>query len=511
MRAATSSWFMYAMVSIWIIVSMWMNIGCANIVPPSGGRMDTIPPKLLRMTPADSSLQIRPKRIELTFDKYMVVGDVAKDMTISPLLPINPMVTAQMKKVFIDIQDTMLEANTTYVISLGNTLKDNREGTAAAPITISFSTGDYFDSLTLKGTAYNAATGLPDTGYTAVLYPTTDFIDSTILRKQPLYVTKVDGNGHFEFKFLPNRAFHLFVWKDIDDSKTYTPGKDFIGFMSATVTPTITADTTYSIAVFKEDIPEDEDMDEEEEDASTGLSRRNALRGRNTISFKADEWYRVMVDTVQKEKGSQTLTKPITIHLNKQIKGIDSGKIFLSLDRNGTEIEAISRIEQHDSVLYIYTEWSPESLYTLRLMKGWATDSTGVEAMPGKYLFTTMKKEDYSDLQLQFPLEYVNSGYVYRLEKGKDTIAQAPITDSIMQHLLLEPGEYNWVVIKDDNQDSAWTTGNYLKNIQPEKAWTNNSVLTLRAGWQHQEKFSIKTRTSGIRDRQGARNNENDK
>jgi hypothetical protein len=42
--------------------------GCANIVPPSGGPKDSLPPYLVAAKPHDSSLNIQPKELLMTFN-----------------------------------------------------------------------------------------------------------------------------------------------------------------------------------------------------------------------------------------------------------------------------------------------------------------------------------------------------------------------------------------------------------------------------------------------------------
>ncbi|RYF83254.1 MAG: hypothetical protein EON98_10495, partial [Chitinophagaceae bacterium] len=48
-----------------------LSTGCANIIPPSGGPRDSLPPELLAVTPRDSTLNFRGDRITFTFDEYI--------------------------------------------------------------------------------------------------------------------------------------------------------------------------------------------------------------------------------------------------------------------------------------------------------------------------------------------------------------------------------------------------------------------------------------------------------
>ena len=45
--------------------------GCANIVPPSGGPRDSIPPYAVYAKPKDSSTGIAPKEILISFNEYI--------------------------------------------------------------------------------------------------------------------------------------------------------------------------------------------------------------------------------------------------------------------------------------------------------------------------------------------------------------------------------------------------------------------------------------------------------
>ncbi|MGI9138840.1 MAG: hypothetical protein ACR2IM_07355, partial [Sediminibacterium sp.] len=53
-----------------LVASMQMQ-GCANIVPPSGGPRDSLPPYLVVAKPKDSTLNIQPKEIIIAFNEYI--------------------------------------------------------------------------------------------------------------------------------------------------------------------------------------------------------------------------------------------------------------------------------------------------------------------------------------------------------------------------------------------------------------------------------------------------------
>src|SRR5690606_27438411 len=101
--------------------------GCANIVPPTGGKKDVTPPRLLEATPADSQLNARVTKLELRFDEFIHVTNTSSEVQISPLLPFPLNVSVNKRSVIVRIPDTLLQENTTYRIAFGNAIQDIHE------------------------------------------------------------------------------------------------------------------------------------------------------------------------------------------------------------------------------------------------------------------------------------------------------------------------------------------------------------------------------------------------
>ncbi|MCW3123829.1 MAG: hypothetical protein JWQ38_3321, partial [Flavipsychrobacter sp.] len=236
------------------IVVLCIGAGCANITSPTGGRRDTTPPKLVDITPKDSLLNTRLKRIEMDFDEYITISDVSKEVQISPIIAILPTVNGVNKKVIVKIVDTLLEDNTTYRISFGNAIKDLHEGNPFPKYNYTFSTGNYFDSLMLKGNILNAMTGKPDGGtVTVALYSAKDD-DTAISRHKPKYVTRTDSKGDFMFKGLPKRSFRIYAMKDSNNNLTYDgPVQgEWIGFRDSMVVAGDTGQVPIAMKIFPE-------------------------------------------------------------------------------------------------------------------------------------------------------------------------------------------------------------------------------------------------------------------
>ncbi|WP_416383681.1 Ig-like domain-containing protein, partial [Parvimonas sp. D9] len=53
------------------LVIMIMANSCANMIPPSGGPRDSLPPRLVIANPKDSATNVKTKNILLTFDEFV--------------------------------------------------------------------------------------------------------------------------------------------------------------------------------------------------------------------------------------------------------------------------------------------------------------------------------------------------------------------------------------------------------------------------------------------------------
>lgn len=465
---------------LWIIV-LWALLGqsCANIVPPSGGKKDVTPPVLFSETPGDSALNKDVYKITLSFNKFMEVHGLDKNMTTSPLLPTRPTVTALGKKVIIELPDSSLRPNTTYRIALGNALTDNREQTPYQNFTYLFSTGSYFDSLRLKGIALDAATGMPDTSATIFLYPAGKS-DSAVFRDKPVYIQKVGTDGTFAFENLPDKPFKAFAVSDKDNNYQYTPGQEKVDFYDSLARPAAQQAKDIRFALFTE---KSADSSATEPTVITngknrfGPSKKEKEKEQNRTPF------RVLVDTTHKSGGTVDLAQPLKITLYRPLSGIDSSRVYLSYDDKGIEVEASYHLTIDSGQIFINTQWQPDKTYTLRLIKAWAKDTSGQELAPGKYIFHTKTLNDYATLNINVDTAYIGRQYLLMLLKdGKSIWQKAAITGKLSVPLL-SPGDYTLRLVVDGNENGQWDTGDLLKRRHAEKVIPYKGKILLKEGW----------------------------
>ncbi len=218
--------------------------GCANIVAPTGGAKDEIPPKVVveKSTP-NFQTNFKKQRIELTFDEWIKLDDAFNQVVVSPPLDELPQVTQDGKKIVFEFgKKEVLRENATYTINFGAAVKDLSEGNVAKNLRFVFSTGAIIDSLTVRGRVVDAVTGLPTEGVVLMLYD--NFSDTVVRKIKPFYFGRTDKNGQTIIENVREGTFKVFALLDKDLNYLYNQDIERIGFPDSLFH--VTADFTVS-------------------------------------------------------------------------------------------------------------------------------------------------------------------------------------------------------------------------------------------------------------------------
>ncbi|MBE2289583.1 MAG: Ig-like domain-containing protein [Chitinophagaceae bacterium] len=485
--------------------------GCANISAPTGGKKDITPPKLVRLSPADSLLNTRVKRLELYFDEYITLAEPSKEITISPILQFAPTAVATNKHVVVTIADTLLEENTTYRVSFGSAVRDLHEGNPFTKYTYTFSTGGYFDSLSLEGSVLNAATGIPDTsGMLVVLYKSTEN-DTAIIRKKPMYAVKPDRSGKFRFTGLPGRDFRLYAIRDDNNNMMYDGGVEMVAFNDDIVRAGDTSIAAPVLRLFPEV------ADSANAVADTAASGKKGMRTKQRMSRDTGFFYSLNVDSADIGKRTFDVTDSFRFVFNVPVVLHDGG-VHLSRDSGGVWVPVPFKVRQdvnRNTRVNVIAELAGNAVYELIADSAFVTDTAGKAIKGARYRFRTMDRDDYGKIKLEIPGRYSAKGqkdgfdHILMMTAGADTVYQERITDSVVVFKRLKPATYTFRIIADKDGNGKWSTGDLLGRKQPEIVFPGPQPLVLKAGWDHTLEFEQKPKAAGKTD--GGKDNKSTK
>ncbi|MBQ8939532.1 MAG: Ig-like domain-containing protein [Paludibacteraceae bacterium] len=227
---------------LYCLAALAILAGCANRgIGPQGGPKDSIPPVPLRSVPEIGALNFKDKRIEVTFDEYIQLNNIAGNLLMSPPQQNAPDVRARGKRLIINFQDSLRDS-TTYTIDFGDAVCDFRERVPLHGFSFYFSTGDEIDTLEYTGMVYDAATLNPMQGILVGIHR--DLSDSALTKQPFLRIAKTDSTGYFRIGNIHPGKYRLYAVDDFSRDNRLTPG-EAMGFADeeVTIAPRDTADS----------------------------------------------------------------------------------------------------------------------------------------------------------------------------------------------------------------------------------------------------------------------------
>lgn len=447
--------------------------GCANIIPPSGGDRDSLPPLLLKVTPPDSTKGFNTKKITFTFDEYIdQPQDIFKNLMVSPNYSTIPGVETKLRTLTVTLKDT-LEPNTTYYLNFGDAIKDFNEGNVLHNFSYIFTTGDTFDTLQLSGKVVLAETGGIDSTLVVMLFK--NGADSAVQDDRARYITKLDGKGNFRFLYLPQGTYHIYV---MEDTKRYSE-RSFFAFSDSAVQikPDAAPVTLYA---FKE----------EKERTPPAGSLIN-FTGGNRAGAKTDE--RRLKFSTNLSANVQDLLGNFNINFEQPLRNFDSTKLQLSTDSAFNSSPASWQMDSLNKKLTLKIDWKENTLYNLILDRDFAEDSSGRKLLKTDTIsFTTRKLDDYGSLKVSFTNIDLSKNPVLQFSQGGQVIKTFPLTSTELNQALFNPGEYELSILYDTNKNGRWDPGKFFEaRKQPELVKPLNKKITVRSNWDNEFEITL--------------------
>ncbi len=206
-------------ISFLFLINIVMT-GCAEVVPPPGGEIDKSPPYIISTTPLNGQLLTpRGNSVTIIFSERLVKPQSGQSIFISPKQKTEPKIDWKSDAIIISFADSF-QTNSTYIISFSSDIKDLRGNRLDSNLTIAFRTGNKLSSGKVSGFVY--AENKPQAGMMVGLYDSELMNDSSRIDSlAPDYIVYTNKKGFFQFKYLPEKNFHLLAFKDKDKDNQF--------------------------------------------------------------------------------------------------------------------------------------------------------------------------------------------------------------------------------------------------------------------------------------------------
>ncbi|MGB0177426.1 MAG: Ig-like domain-containing protein, partial [Owenweeksia sp.] len=457
---------------------------------------------------------------------------------ISPPLENKPDISLKGKRIFIELQDTLLP-NTTYTISFGTSITDYTEGNENRNFKYVFSTGTFIDSLSVQGRVYDAYTTDPDKSLIVALYEVnsdTLDLDSLPYKKLPTYYSYLDEGGAFRMENLKSSRFILLAFDDQRGDFKLNGSGEKIAFNDSLI---FTSDSLkpFVLRSFKS------------EPSYKFYSARHSAFGQIAFNFSRP------VPDIQIERFQKTVD-PDSVYLDFNLKkdtltywfkekadsmsflvsgyeGInDTASLFLrefqrpklKLNVEQTELRTQDSLilksniplltvnadsfmvfgakdtfatkafisDKDPFMVYLLPSKRPKDLKVKMMtgaVKGWFTTTND----SANWSFTSLSGDDLGNLDFSVKGDSSKSYVLEIYDPAKKKVLEKKFKGSTSVKLRgYKPGRYEAQMVVDKNNDGRWTSGDYKERRQPETILKYSEGIEIRANWDLELEWLVK-------------------
>lgn len=502
-------------------------ISCAQVVAPTGGETDRIPPSILAIDPENQSLNFSSNTFTLEFDEYVVLKNMKEQLIVSPPLKYSLQYKIKGKKLIFTIKDT-LKVNTTYVFNFGNAIVDLNEGNPLRYFQYVFSTGSVIDSLNLSGRVVDAFELTPEKEVVLLLYPS-NASDSAFTLELPSYISRANDDGSFTFTNLASDSYNLFALEDKNDNYLYDRPDEKIGFVSEPVNP---SDSAEKIQLYAFSLPDTNQFIEKQKAVQNALKIDFKLDANNTqfelvdtliegfiqkVEFdqnKATLWHKAteaerlklsikqgsFMDTIKftpKTMGDSAVLKlvnnldgklnffePIELIFNRPLKSIVPDSISV-LDGDSNLVPftiTLYSIDVRKALLAIENPAEANFLLTIQPNAFEDIYQRTNDTIRNGLFFSAA--EDFGNLIVKIQ-ELKAENLILQLTDSKGKILTEYFeSDSVYTFKHLPAAQYGLRLIADKNVNRKWDAGNYYEGVLPERVIIYDEVIDIRQNWE---------------------------
>jgi hypothetical protein len=507
---------MYLVRNYFVVFSLIIGLlsSCAQIGTIEGGVRDEIPPRVVKSSTENGSVNFIEKKIEWVFDEYFQLNNHQNTVSITPNHS-RLKTSSSAKKLQIEFLDS-LQPNTTYQLIFNSTVKDINEGNDSLMVFV-FSTGASLDSSYYQTRIIDAFSKQPQKKVYVGLF---DSLDS-----EPKYLQKTNDQGYAFFSYVKSGSYHVKSWEDQNASGKYD-STERVAFRIETlqINDSIIDSIPLKIAqpefdrIFRNVTVIDPGMiglslNKYETDFKFFYSDTNEIANSELLWKENDSLLipynvktnlsnklfvkrnAIVLDSVRLESSSEEITSvkikptstwikpdsPITFELTDFISTVDEKKISC-IDKATKDTVRIENLEKKGNQLILnLIKNSAKELEILFLREAIVgrTNLKSDRLKMGISVFTPRElgilKVDVSRLEPSDIIQLLLNGKVVQSNKRESNLT--------IDFIDLVPSEYTFRVVRDKNQNNRWDGWDIKTRKEPENVLWFSTPIKVRANW----------------------------
>ncbi len=516
---------------------------CASQSQPTGGPRDKIPPKIVSTIPENQSLNYHGKSIELEFDELIVVANIKNELIITPRIDVEYDYKLRKGRLILEFEEDFKDS-TTYTFNFRESIKDLTEGNSANAL-LSFSTGPFLDTGSIKGNIDNLITKQPINNVVIGLYDIEDTLD--LFTGMPLYFTKSNKKGDFTFRNIKNGNYNLYAFTDKNSNLICNSKNEMYAFQNEIIRLD-TAISGIKMSLLLLDLSDFKiqsarqngkyfeikfnkyvtDYKVELPDSTVNIihhlvDHNKTLKVYNTFNIQdslalyisaTDSINTTVTDTIyvqyqQTARNTDDFTFTVSdlaydksthilssiIDFTKPVKSITPDSIYIQID-------SLNRIHADTSTLFNFNKFKTSLDFELQI------PNTIIDSLNQKVLnfafgsYVSIENDSSIQKEQKFIINSPESSgiihisvdtelesFTVELLSNKFEIIKTKKNINNFSFTNVKPGDYKLRIFFDENNNGKWDAGNFYEKLQPEKviiftdSVENTNRISVRANW----------------------------
>lgn len=532
-----------------LMLTILTVISCARQGSPTGGPKDETPPVFLKADPDTlaTNVDLNLQEATINFDEYILLKEYSKNVVVSPSFQIPPIVTPQAlakKYISIKFQEPLLP-NTTYSFNFGDAIQDFNENNKLSNFQYVFSTGSFIDSLKVTGRVNSSYDfKLPEKILVGLYKVDSTYKDSIILQKKPYYIARANDKGEYQLNYLASGKYKLIAFEDKVENVMYDYGKERLAFHNEPIELNSNQQINLNLFNQKPDYRKPEASFKQEglivfkttgatDDVTitpVGKEFKTAYIQKFPRQDSINFWFNPKVDTIVgrsaklnfkvqhkdqidevsalysksnterklefKAINDQKLApnKPFKIQANAPIKSLDLSKIYVFKDTVSIPFKVSIDTVNAQNLNFAF-EKNLDEKFEVNIYPNALTDVLGEKNDTLAYPIKMGTRGDFGHLKLTLQNTPSKPFILQFLKTDKDfTVIEEiynPANKNYFEFNFIEPGEYLFRLLVDENENGKWDTGDYLSGKQPEPIYLYPEPIKIRAMWDATETWVL--------------------
>ncbi|MFV0138476.1 Ig-like domain-containing protein [Empedobacter falsenii] len=532
-----------------LMLTILTVISCARQGSPTGGPKDETPPVFLKADPDTlaTNVDLNLQEATINFDEYILLKEYSKNVVVSPSFQIPPIVTPQAlakKYISIKFQEPLLP-NTTYSFNFGDAIQDFNENNKLSNFQYVFSTGSFIDSLKVTGRVNSSYDFKGPEKILVGLYKVDSaYKDSIILQKKPYYIARANDKGEYQLNYLASGKYKLIAFEDKVENVMYDYGKERLAFHNEPIELNSNQQINLNLfnqkpayrkpeASFKQEgliVFKTTGATDDVTITPVGKEFKTAYIQKFPKQDSINFWFNPKVDTIVgksaklnfkvqhkdqidevsalysksnterklefKALNDQKLApnRPFKIQANAPIKSLDLTKIHVFKDTVSIPFNVSIDTINAQNLNFVFDKNLDEK-FEVNIYPNALTDVLGEKNDTLAYPIKMGTRGDFGHLKLTLQ-NTPSKPFILQFLKADQnfTVLEEiynPANKSYFEFNFIEPGEYLFRLLVDENTNGKWDTGDYLSGKQPEPIYLYPEPIKVRAMWEATETWVL--------------------